>query len=132
RFASTMATLLGSGVPILTSMNIAKSLVGNVPIANAIAQARENITEGQSIAEPLRRSGEFPPLVIHMISIGEKTGELPDMLRNISETYEEQVNARIDGMTALLEPMMIIGMGGVVGFIVMSIFIPLLEISNIK
>lgn len=132
RFATTMATLLGSGVPILTAMTISKNLVGNVPIANAISIARENITEGQSIADPLKRSGEFPPLVIHMISIGEKTGELPDMLRNVAETYEEQVNARIDGLTALLEPLMIIGMGVVVGFIVLSIFVPLLEISNIS
>lgn len=132
RFSSTMGTLLGSGVPILTAMAIARNLVDNAPIANAIELARENITEGQSIAEPLRRSGQFPPLVIHMIAIGEKTGELPDMLRNIAETYEEQVNARIDGMTALIEPAMIIGMGGMVGFIVMAVFIPLLDISNLK
>lgn len=132
RFAGTMSTLLGSGVPILTAMSIAKNLVGNVPIANAVASARENITEGQSIAEPLRRSSEFPPMVIHMISIGERTGELPDMLRNIAETYEEQVNAKIEAMTALLEPVMIIGMGGVVGFIVFSIFLPLLNLSDIR
>lgn len=132
RFASTMGTLLGSGVPILTAMAIARNLVDNIPIANAISKARENITEGQSIADPLKRSGEFPPMVIHMISIGEKTGELPEMLRNISENYEEQVSARIDGMTALIEPAMIIGMGVVVGFIVMAVFVPLLDISNIK
>jgi general secretion pathway protein F len=132
RFASTMATLLGSGVPILTSMGIAKNLVGSIPIANAIANARENITEGQSIADPLRKSGQFPPLVIHMIAIGERTGELPNMLKNVAETYEEQVSAKIDGMTALLEPLMIIGMGGVVGFIIMAIFIPLLDIGNIS
>lgn len=132
RFASTMATLLGSGVPILTSMNIAKNLVDNIWIANAIAHARENITEGQSIAEPLRRSGQFPPLVLHMIAIGEKTGELPGMLQNVADTYEEQVNSKIEGMTALIEPIMIIGMGGMVGLIVLSIFIPLLEVSNIS
>lgn len=132
RFSSTMATLLDSGVPILTCMNIAKNLVGNVPIANAIANARENITEGQSIADPLRRSGEFPPMMIHMISIGEKTGELPSMLQNVAETYEEQVNSKIDAMTSLLEPLMIVGMGGAVGFIVMSVFMPLMEIMNIQ
>ena len=131
RFAGTMSTLLGSGVPILSAMSIAEKLVGNIPIARAVAQARENITEGQSIADPLRRSGQFPPLVIHMIAIGEKTGELPSMLKNVADSYEEQVNTRIEGLTALLEPLMIIGMGGVVGFIVMSIFVPLLEISNI-
>jgi general secretion pathway protein F len=132
RFASTMGTLLGSGVPILTAMSIARNLVDNVPISNAISKARDNITEGQSIADPLRRSGEFPPVVIHMISIGEKTGELPGMLKNIADTYEEQVTAKIEGMTALIEPAMIIGMGLVVGFIVMAVFVPLLDISNIK
>ena len=131
RFSSTMSTLLSSGVPILGSMNIARNLVGSVPIASAIATARENITEGQSIAEPLRRSGEFPPMMIHMISIGEKTGELPNMLKNVAETYEEQVNSSIDAMTSLLEPLMIIGMGGAVGFIVMSVFMPLMEIMNL-
>ena len=132
RFAATMSTLLGSGVPILMAMQIAKNLIDNIPIAKAVENARENITEGQSIAGPLKKSGEFPPMVIHMIAIGEKTGELPEMLKNIAETYEEQVNTRIEGMTALLEPLMIIGMGGVVGFIVLSIFVPLLEISNVK
>jgi general secretion pathway protein F len=132
RFSNTMATLLKSGVPILTAMNIAKNLVGNVPIAKAIADARENITEGQSIADPLRKSGQFPPLMIHMISIGEKTGELPDMLRNVAETYEEQVNTRIESMTSLLEPIMIIGMGGMVGVIVLSVFMPLMDMTNIN
>jgi general secretion pathway protein F len=132
RFSSTMSTLLGSGVPIVTAMNIAKNLVGNVPIAEAINHARENITEGQSIAEPLRRSGEFPPMVIHMIAIGEKTGELPEMLRNVAETYEEQVSSKIDGLTSMLEPIMIVGMGVVVSFIIMSIFIPLMDIGNLN
>ncbi len=131
RFSSTMSTLLSSGVPILTSMAIARNLVDNAPISAAIQNARENITEGQSIADPLRKSGEFPPLMLHMIAIGEKTGELPEMLRNVAETYEEQVSTKIDSMTSLLEPLMLIAMGGTVGFIVMSIFVPLMEISNI-
>ncbi|MBI4924480.1 MAG: type II secretion system inner membrane protein GspF [Bdellovibrio sp.] len=131
RFAKTMSTLLGSGVPILSAMNIAKNLVNNIPIAEAISVARENITEGQSIAEPLRKSGEFPPMVIHMIAIGEKTGELPQMLESVSNTYEEQVNAIINRMTTLIEPIMLIVMGGVVGFIVLSIFVPLLDMSNL-
>ncbi|MBS1961235.1 MAG: type II secretion system inner membrane protein GspF [Bdellovibrionales bacterium] len=132
RFTSTMATLLGSGVPILNAMTISRNLVGNTLLANAIGNARENITEGQSIAGPLSKSGQFPPLVIHMISIGEKTGELPAMLTNVSENYEEQVSSRIDGLTSLLEPMMIVGMGGMVGFIVLSVFMPLLDLSNIN
>lgn len=132
RFASTMATLLGSGVPIVTAMNIARNLVGNVHIARAIENARENITEGQSIAEPLKRSGEFPPLVIHMISIGEKTGELPAMLKNVADSYEEQVAGAIDTMTGLLEPAMIVFMGGTVGFIVISVIMPIMDMSNLS
>jgi len=132
RFASTMATLLGSGVPILTCMNIARNLLDNAPIAKAVSDARENITEGQSIAEPLRRSGEFPPMIIHMIAIGEKTGELPGMLKNVSETYEDQINSKVDSITSLIEPIMIIGMGGVVAFIVISVIMPLLQMSNIN
>jgi general secretion pathway protein F len=132
RFANTMATLLKSGVPILTAMNIAKNLVGNIGIAKAVADARENITEGQSIADPLKKSGQFPAMMIHMISIGEKTGELPEMLLNVAETYEEQVNTRIEAMTSLLEPVMIIGMGGMVGFVVLSVFMPLMDMTNIN
>jgi general secretion pathway protein F len=132
RFSNTMSTLLGTGVPILTAMNIAKNMVDNVPIAAAIASARENITEGQSIAEPLKRSGQFPPMMTHMISIGEKTGELPEMLKNVAETYEEQVNTAIETMTSLLEPIMIVGMGGAIAVIVISVFMPLMDMSNIN
>ena len=132
RFASTMSTLLASGVPILGAMTISKNLVGNTLLERAIAQARENITEGQSIAGPLQKSGQFPAMVITMISIGEKTGELPEMLRNVAETYEEQVATKIDGMTSLLEPIMIVFMGGLVGFIVMAVMSPLLDMSNIN
>lgn len=132
RFSSTMSTLLASGVPILTSMNIARNLVGNVLIERAIENARNNITEGQSIAEPLRRSGEFPPLVIHMIAIGEKTGELPEMLKNVASTYEEQVNTAVESMTGLLEPAMIVFMGITVGTIVVSIVMPLMDMSNLN
>ena len=131
RFSNSMATLLAGGVPIITAMNIVKNIVGNTLIMEAITQARENVTEGQSIAEPLKRSQQFPPLVIHMISIGERTGELPQMLQNVSASYEEQVSAKIDGLTALLEPIMIIGMGMVVAMIVVSIFMPLMELNNI-
>lgn len=132
RFSRTMGTLFGSGVPILTCLSIAKNLVGNVLIEKAISEARENITEGQSIADPLRKSGEFPPLVIHMIAIGEKTGELSGMLNSVADTYEEQVNSKIEGLTSMLEPMMIVIMGGIVLFIILSIFMPLMEISNIS
>jgi general secretion pathway protein F len=132
RFSNSMATLLNGGVPILTAMNIVKNIVGNTLIEEAIVQARENVTEGQSIAEPLKRSKQFPPLVIHMVSIGEKTGELPQMLYNVSSSYEEQVSVKIEGLTSLLEPAMIVFMGLVVGGVVASVFVPLIELSNIN
>lgn len=132
RFSNSMSTLLAGGVPILTAMNIVKNIVGNTLIEEAIRQARENVTEGQSIAEPLKRSQQFPPLVIHMISIGEKTGELPQMLQNVSATFEEQVTAKIEGLTSLLEPLMIVAMGVVVAIIVISIFVPLLELNSLS
>lgn len=132
RFASTMATLMNGGVPILTAMNIVKAVVNSVPIAEAITKAQANITEGQSVAEPLRRSGEFPNLLLHMIQIGERTGELPQMLELVSQNYEEQVNNRVERMTTLLQPLMLVVMGVLVGIIVMAIFVPLLELQQIR
>jgi general secretion pathway protein F len=132
RFSSTMATLLNGGVPLVTAMGIVKSVVGNEIIAAAIASAKENITEGQSMSEPLKRSGEFPTLLLHMISIGEKTGELPNMLAMVAQNSEEQVSAKIERMTTLLEPMMIVLMGISVGVIVMAVFMPLLDLQKIQ
>jgi general secretion pathway protein F len=131
RFASTMATLLNGGVPIVNALGIVKSVVGNEILANAIATAKENITEGQSVTDPLRRSGEFPSLLIHMISIGEKTGELPQMLEMVAKNYEEQVNAQVERMTSMLEPIMIVVMGLSVGIIVMAVFVPLLQLQQL-
>jgi general secretion pathway protein F len=132
RFASTMATLLNGGVPLVTALGIVKAVVGNEIISSAIVTAREDITEGQSMSDPLRRSGEFPSLLLHMISIGERTGELPSMLEMVSKNYEEQVNSRIERLTTLLEPMMIVFMGLSVGVIVMAVFMPLLDLQKIN
>jgi general secretion pathway protein F len=132
RFARTMATLLNGGVPLVTALGIVKSVVDNEVLARAVAEAKENITEGQSISEPLKRSGEFPSLLIHMISIGERTGELSPMLEMVAENYEDQVNSKVERMTSLLEPMMIVFMGLSVGIIVMAVFVPLLQLQQIK
>lgn len=132
RFASTMATLLNGGVPLVTALGIVKAVVDNHVLANAISTARENITEGQSITDPLRRSGEFPTLLLHMVGIGEKTGELPQMLEMVAANYEEQVNRRVEGLTSLLEPIMIVVMGLSVGIIVMAVFVPLLQLQQLK
>ncbi|HEY8279049.1 MAG TPA: type II secretion system F family protein [Bdellovibrionota bacterium] len=132
RFASTMATLLNGGVPLVSALGIVKAVVGNEILSQAVSEARENIKEGQNIAEPLKRSGEFPSLLIHMISIGEQTGELPQMLEMVAKNYEEQVNSKVDRLTSLLEPLMIVFMGLSVGIIVMAVFVPLLEMQKIQ
>jgi general secretion pathway protein F len=131
RFSRTLATLLKSGVPLLTSMDIVKNIVGNVRLATVIEEARTSIQEGESIAAPLKRSGEFPPLVYHMVAIGEKSGELEEMLNNVANAYESQVETRIGALTSLLEPLMIVTMGVVVAFIVFSILMPILQINNL-
>ncbi|MES2856353.1 MAG: type II secretion system inner membrane protein GspF [Bdellovibrionota bacterium] len=131
RFTRTLATLLQGGVPMLQAMDIVRNVVGNEVLAKAIDDARNNISEGESVAGPLKRSGEFPPIVTHMISIGEKTGELEHMLTQVSDSYDFQVKTQIQGLTALLEPLMIIMMGVVIGIIVGSIMIPMFEMANI-
>ncbi len=131
RFARTLSTLLTGGVPMLTAMGIVRNVVGNETVAEAIDNARNNISEGESIAGPLKKSGQFPPIVIHMINIGEKTGELERMLIQVSDSYDFQVKNSVDGMTSLLTPVMIIMMGGVIGVIVFAIMVPMFEMSNL-
>jgi general secretion pathway protein F len=131
RFSRTLSTLLKSGVPLLTALDIVKNVVGNVRLATVIEEARTAIQEGESIAAPLRRSGEFPPLVYHMVAIGERSGALEEMLTNVANAYESQVDTKVGALTSLLEPIMIVGMGVVVAFIVFSILMPILEINNL-
>ena len=130
RFARTLSTLLKSGVPVLTALDIVKNVVNNVIIRDALEETRESISEGESIAEPLKKSGVFPPLVTHMISVGEASGEIEEMLMRVAEAYENDVDTTITGMTALMEPVMILLMGGVVAFIVMAILLPILDMTS--
>lgn len=132
RFARTLSTLLTGGVPMLTAMDIVRNVVDNHVIATAIENARDNISEGESIAAPLKKSGQFPPLVIHMINIGEKTGELEAMLNNVAQTYDLQVRSEVDGLASLLGPAMIVLMAGVIGAIVVSIMVPMIEMLNFQ
>ncbi|MCA1827989.1 MAG: type II secretion system inner membrane protein GspF [Myxococcales bacterium] len=130
RFAKTLATLLASGVPIITAMDIVKNIVTNTLLSDVIDKAREAIREGESIAAPLKRSGQFPPLVYHMIAIGEKSGQLEEMLQNVAKSYESQVEMRVSALTSLLEPVMIVMMGGGVAFIVFSILMPIMQLNT--
>lgn len=131
RFCRTLATLLVSGVPILTALTIVKTVVGNDIIAAAVDAAARNIAEGQSVAGPLRASGEFPPIVTHMIAIGEKTGELEGMLSKVADSYDAQVENTVNTLTSLLTPILTIMMGGVVATIALGILLPMLNLSSV-
>lgn len=131
RFTRTLATLLNGGVPMLSAMAIVRNVVDNEVIGAAVDIAKDNISEGESIAGPLKKSGQFPPIVIHMVNIGEKTGELENMLTQVSDAYDFQVKVAIEGLTSLLEPLMIVIMGCVIGVIVFAIMIPMFELSNL-
>lgn len=131
RFARTLSTMIGSGVQLLDSIDIVKDVVDNAVIRRALIQSRDSIAEGKSIAGPLRASGEFPPILTHMIAVGEKTGELEEMLNVVSDTYDKQVDNAITSMTRLLEPIMIVVMGGVIGLVALSIFLPMLQLNNL-
>ena len=130
RFTRTLSTLLMGGVAMLQAMDIVKNVVGNSVLAKAIEEARDNIREGESIAAPLKKSGQFFPIVIHMIAIGEKTGELEGMLTQVSNSFDFQVDTEIEGLTSALGPLLIVLMGVLIGGVVFSIMVPIFEMSS--
>lgn len=130
RFTRTLATLLTGGVPMLNAMQIVRNVVDNDILATAIDEARGNISEGESIAGPLKKSGQFPPIVIHMVNIGEKTGDLENMLTQVSDAYDFQVKNKIDALTGLIGPVVLILMGIAIGVIVFSVMVPMFELTS--
>jgi general secretion pathway protein F len=130
RFAKTLSTLLASGVPLLKAMDITRNVLGNAVLEEVIREATGSIREGESIADPLRRSKRFPPLVIHMIAVGEKSGQLEQMLGSVADSYQSQVEVRVQAVMSLLEPLILVGMGGAVGFIAFSILMPLIQLNS--
>ncbi len=130
RFSRTLATLLKAGVPMLTAMDITKNVVTNTVLAGVVEMARDAIREGESIAGPLKRSGQFPPLVYHMVAVGERSGQLEEMLLNVADSYENQVNVRLGALTALLEPLIIVAMGAIIAFVAFSILMPILQLNT--
>lgn len=130
RLSSTLATMLSSGVQLLDALDISKRVMNNRILEQAVEEARQNIREGETIAEPLKRSGEFPSLVTHMIAVGEKSGEMEEMLRRIGQIYDGEVDRVITRFTSLLEPIMILVMGILVFFIVVAILLPIFEMGQ--
>jgi len=130
RFCNTLGTLLSSGVPLLSAFDIVKNVVQNKILVDVIDEVRNSVKEGESIAGPLKKSGQFPPMVTHMISVGEKSGALEEMLNNVARSYEAEVDNRLRAMTSLLEPLIIVIMGVVVASIVIAILLPILQMSS--
>jgi len=130
RFALTLSTLLGAGIPLLRALGIVQGVVGNLVLEGAIEEAAHNIREGESIAGPLQRSGLFPGFVIQMIAVGERSGELTEMLKKVADAYDHQVVTMVGVLTSLLTPALILFMGGIVLMIVMSVILPIFDMSQ--
>ncbi len=131
RFSRTLGTLLQSGVPLLAALEIAGNVVNNLVVAEEIRRTAREVEEGQSLSTPLSRNGVFPPIAVEMISVGEQSGNMETMLFRVADAYEKEVEADILLVTSLLEPAMILAMGAVVGFIVISILLPIFEMNQL-
>jgi general secretion pathway protein F len=131
RFARTLGTLLKSGVPMINSLEVARNVVNNALFEEAISASSVLVTEGKALNLALKQTQLFPPIIIHMVSVGEKTGDLENMLLNVADNYDQQIEARLGKLTSLLEPLMIVAMVLVVGFIVMAVLLPIFEMQNV-
>ncbi len=130
RFTKTLATLLSSGVPLLVALDITKNALGNAELMQAVENTKIAVKEGAPLALPLKQSGKFPMMVVHMIAVGEKSGALEEMLKVVAESYESQVENRISRLTTMLEPLMIVGMGATIAIIVFAILLPILKMNS--
>lgn len=130
RYARTLGTLLNSGVPMLPALEITKNVVSSVPYEQSIEDLAVQVSEGRALHKAMKQSGLFPPIVTHMVGVGEKSGELEDMLINVASSYEQQVESRIGQLTSLMEPLLIVIMAGTVGFIVISVLLPIFQMNQ--
>jgi type IV pilus assembly protein PilC len=129
KFSRTLSTMMTSGVPILDGLEIVSKTAGNKIVENALMETRANISEGRTISEPLAASGIFPSMVVSMIAVGENTGALDTMLAKIADFYDDEVDAAVDAMTALLEPFMLVFLGGIVGGMVIALYLPIFSMG---
>ena len=133
RFTRTMGTLMSSGVPILDGLEIVAKTAGNRVVSKAIMYARQKISEGKDLAGPLAESNVFPPMVVQMIGVGEQTGAMDTMLQKIAEFYEDEVDVAVSAMTSMLEPIMMVFLGVVIGGLIIAMYLPIFELAgNIK
>lgn len=131
RFTRTLGTLVSSGVPILDGLEITANTAGNVIVKDAVMHARASIREGDTISNPLRQSGVFPPMVVQMITVGEETGALDEMLTKIADFYDSEVDTAVDALTSIIEPIMIVFMGSLVGAMVVAMYLPIFRMVNV-
>ena len=131
RFARTLGTLVASGVPILSALDTVRGTVTNVIIDQALQDVEQSLKGGESLARPMELSGVFPPLVTRMVALGEETGQLDRMLMQVADSYDEEVEVQLAGLTQLLEPLLIVFVGGIVGFIVVAMFLPLMSLTKL-
>jgi type IV pilus assembly protein PilC len=131
KFSRTLSTMMSSGVPILEGLAIVSKTSGNVVVENALLKTRQSISEGRSIAEPLAETGIFPPMVVQMISVGEATGALDSMLSKIAAFYDDEIDVAVDSMTALLEPVMMVFLGGIVGGMIIAMYLPIFKLASV-
>ena len=130
RFTRTLGTMVSSGVPIIDSLDIVSRTAGNYTIQDAILYVRDKISEGQNMVEPLTETGIFPNMVVQMIGVGESTGALDTMLNKIADFYEEEVDVAVDNLTSLLEPIMMVGLGGVIGALLIAMYLPIFTLAG--
>lgn len=130
RFTRTLGTLIASGIPLLDALKISGAVIGNSVYLETLDSVSQNVREGSSLAKPLRDSEVFPPLVTRMIAVGEQTGEMEEMLSKIADIYDQQVETTVSTLTTLLEPVMILGIGAVMGFIVFAILLPIFDLTS--
>ncbi|MGQ9671438.1 type II secretion system F family protein [Desulfosoma sp.] len=131
RVTRTLGTMLGSGVPILESMELVAATSGNAVIEKAVRQAQQAVSQGKTLSEPLSESGIFPPMVIHMVSVGEATGALDNMLAKVADFYDEEVDATVEALTSLLEPMLIVFLGVTIGGLLVAMYMPIFQLADV-
>lgn len=128
RFTRTFGVLVRSGVPMLTALDVVKETAGNAPLQKAVENVQKEVREGGNISKPLGRESLFPPMVVQMVAVGEETGKLDDMLNKVADFYDEEVENSVEALTSILEPIMVVGIGGIVGSVVVGMYLPIFSI----